>query len=67
MKLFPHLGEHKKVMHHAALLKYFVELGVVITKVHSLWSFKQEAWMRPCVNDIASRRAAEKDEVKKEC
>ena len=67
VKLFPYLGEHKKVMHHAAFLKFLVRLGVVITEVHSLWSFKQTPWMRPYVQDIANRRAVEKDDVKKEC
>jgi len=45
-KLVPFLGEHRKVMHHIALLKYYVEeMGVVITEVHRVWSFRQSSWM----------------------
>ena len=66
-KLVPFLGEHREVMHHIALLKYYVEeMGVVITEVHRVWSFRQSSWMGECVKKMSSDRAASTDEVTKQ-
>jgi hypothetical protein len=66
-KLVPYLGEHKKVLYHAALLKFWVEQGVVITKVYNVWSFTQTKWMSNYILGMARKRALSKDPVEREC
>ncbi len=61
----PYLGEHKEVMHHIALLKCLEGLGIRIKEVHNAWSFKQEAWMAEYIEELSTKRAKEKDPVKK--
>jgi hypothetical protein len=45
-KLFPFLGAHQRVTHHVALLKFWVKLGVKVTAVRRIWSFKQTCWLK---------------------
>ncbi len=66
-KLVPYLGEHKKVLYHAGLLKFWVEQGCVITKVYNVWSFTQSKWMAEYILGMARRRAVSKDPVEREC
>jgi hypothetical protein len=65
-KLFPYLGEHRMILHQIDLLQYYVELGVVVTDLHRVWSFEQRPWMASHVRTLTSERAASKDPVVKE-
>jgi hypothetical protein len=65
-KLFPYLGEHRKVLHQIDLLQYYVELGVVVTDLHRVWSFEQSPWMASHVQTLTTERAASKDPVVKQ-
>ena len=66
-KLVPFLGEHKKVLYHAGLLKFWVEMGCVITKVYNVWSYKQSNWMAKYIIAMARKRALSTDPIEKEC
>jgi hypothetical protein len=66
-KLFPFLGPQRKVLYHIAHLKFWVEMGVEIFEVQSLWSFRQSAWMKGYISGMAAKRAASSDAVEKEC
>ncbi len=66
VKLIPHLSEHTKELYHAGLLKFWVEMGVVITKVHRVWTYRQDTWMAEYILGMACKRAASNDPVEKE-
>ncbi len=67
VKLFPFLGVHSKVLHHAALLKFWLSMGVELFEVHSLWSCRQCRWMKNYITGMAAKRAASDDPVVKDC
>ena len=64
-KLFPYLGRHQKVLHHIALLKLWLELGVELEELHYIVEVEQECWMSEYILDIGRKRAASSDEVTK--
>jgi len=64
-RLFPSLGVHRAVLHHIALLKFWVSMGVELFEVHSLWSFRQAPWMANFIRASAARRAASNDPAEK--
>ena len=45
-KLIPNLKPKKEYVCHINNLKQYVELGVVVTKIHKALKFKEEAWMK---------------------
>jgi hypothetical protein len=67
VKLFPSLGVQHKVLHHAALLKFWLGMGIEIFDVHRVWRFRQTPWMRNYIIGMAAKRAASKDAVEKDC
>ena len=67
VKLFPLLGVHSKVLHHASLLKFWLSMGAELFEVHSLWGFRQATWMKSYITGMASKRAASKDPIVKDC
>jgi len=66
-KLIPFLGKHTKVLYHAALLKFWVDMGCVITKVYNVWSYEQCTWMANYILGMARKRALSTDPVEREC
>ena len=64
--MVPYLGKHEKVMHHIALLKLWERLGVKITEIHSLWTFKQTPWMSEFMRQGAARRASSEHEPERD-
>jgi hypothetical protein len=65
-KLIPDLGVHRKVLYHIGLLKFWVEMGVEIFEVHSMWSWRQSTWMMDYIIGMARQRATTKDPVLRE-
>ncbi len=64
-KLVPFLGDQRKVLYHAGLLKFWVDKGVVITKVHNIWSFAQWPWMMEYIMGAVSTDPIEREILKK--
>ena len=64
-KLYPYLGRQHKVLHHIALLKLWLELGIELEDVHYLVEVPQECWMKEYILEIGRKRAASGDEVMK--
>ena len=53
----PHLGPHKSEGLHLELLKVYLELGVVVKKVHRIWSFTQSDFCGEWIRRLATARA----------
>lgn len=60
-KLAPNMLPKKKYVVHLRNLQYYLSLGVVLTKVHRIISFYQEAWIEPYIqqNTILRQQAAD--------
>ena len=65
-KLIPHLMDHKNYCIHYRNLKYLVELGIEITKVHNIVSFKQKDWMKSYIDFNTDKRKQAKNDFEKD-
>ena len=65
VKLYPYLGEQKEFIAHLPLLVRYHREGVVFSKVHRIWQYKQACYLKPILQDLAARRAAAKSESMK--
>ncbi len=66
VKLFPFLGEIRECLHTIDMLQYLMELGVVVTDVHSIWTFQQTPWLRNYIKSLAQSRAQTDNGVEKQ-
>lgn len=64
-KLTPHFNEHKNYIVHAANLKYYLEMGLVLKKVHRVVYYEQSAWLKPWIEFNTARRAKAKSDFEK--
>ena len=55
-KLILTLYDKKNYVIHYRLLQLYVELGVQITKIHRILSYKQERWMEPYISSNTESR-----------
>jgi len=65
-KLVPHLNKHEKYSVHYRNLKFLNELGVKITKLHRVISFRQENWLKPYIDFNTEQRKQAKNEFEKD-
>ena len=65
-KLVPHLFDHKNYVLHYRNLKFIKELGVEITKVHRVLSFKQKAWLKEYIDFNTEKRKGARNEFEKD-
>jgi len=54
-KLVPNLLDKIKYVVHSSNLKYYVEQGLVVTKIHRILSFTQRAWLKPYIDHVSAR------------
>jgi hypothetical protein len=62
--LLTHLDKKNYVIHYR-LLKYYIELGVVVTGIHRAVSFKQSAFFKSYIDHNTGKRAQTQDEIAK--
>ena len=55
-KLAPTLENKEKYICHSSNLKFYIEQGLVLTKIHKVLSFTQSAWLAPYINFNTERR-----------
>ena len=61
-KLVPNLMSKTKYVIHFANLKLYLRLGMQLTKVHRIISFRQSAWMKPFIDfNTRMRQGANND------
>ena len=65
-KLIPHLDDHLNYCIHYRNLKYLVDLGVKITKVHNIVSFKQKTWLKEYIDFNTNKRKEAKNDFEKD-
>ena len=64
-KLILTLYDKKNYVIHYRLLQLYVELGVQITKIHRILSYKQERWMEPYILSNTESRKKSKSSFEK--
>jgi len=65
-KLISSLFAQKRYRLHYRLLMHYMTLGVVVTKVHRVVKFRQEAFVRPYIEYNLQQRKISQSELKKE-
>lgn len=58
-KLVPHFYERERYVVHYVALKYYLEKGMKITKVHRVLSFNQSPWLKEYIEKNTKRRQQE--------
>ena len=65
-KLTPNLNNKSNYVLHYRNLKFYIQQGLVITKIHRVLTFKQSAWLAPYIDYNTKCRAASKSKFGKE-
>ena len=65
-KLVPHLGPRKNYIVHSANLKFYLEHGMILEKVHRVLKFEQTAWMKPWIEFNTAKRTCAKNDFEKD-
>lgn len=55
-KLAPNLLDKKKYVVHYRNLQYYLQKGLILTKIHRVIAFKQERWMKPYIDFNTNKR-----------
>ena len=58
MKLLGTLTDKTKYLVHSRMLKFYIEQGIVVTKVHRVAEFQQRQWLKPYIDGNTRKRAA---------
>ncbi len=66
VKLVPNLMNKRNYIVHYRLLKYYLEKGMKLRKVHRVLRFSQSCWLKSYIIDNSKRRAQAKSAFEKE-
>ena len=66
VKLVPNLNNKPKYCLHYLLLKFYLEHGLILSKIHRVISFKQSRWLAPYIDLNSQRRSIAKNEFDKD-
>ena len=55
-KLVPNLMNKTNYVLHSRNLKYYIKLGLKLTKVHRVMEFKQKRWLKPYIDFNTAKR-----------
>ena len=65
-KLIPNLRDKKKYVVHYRNLKQYLELGLILKKIHRILEFEQSPWMKPYIDLNTEKRKKAQDEFSKD-
>lgn len=65
-KLIPNLNNKKEYVVHYRNLKFYINHGLILTKIHSVMSFKQSLWMKKFIDTNTNERKASKTDFEKD-
>ncbi len=64
-KLIPHLGDRQHYVLHSSALRFYMENGMELIRVHRVIQFLQEPWMKPYVDLCSALRAKSTNDFEK--
>ena len=64
-KLVPTLENKEKYICHSSNLRFYLEQGLILTKIHRILSFTQSAWLKPYIDFNTSKRSMAKNAFEK--
>ena len=56
-----------KYMIHYRMFKFYLNQGMKVTKIHTIYRFKQSAWSAKYIDHSTQKRTKEKQTSKKTC
>ena len=65
-KLILDLNNKKEYIVHYDILKYYISLGIKVTKIHSVISFNHKAWLKDYIDFNTSMRAKATNDFEKD-
>ena len=65
-KLIPNLRDKKKYVVHYRNLKQYLQLGLILKKIHRILEFEQSPWMKPYIDLNTEKRKKAQDEFSKD-
>jgi hypothetical protein len=65
-KLIPNLRSKQKYVVHSRNLQFYLQQGLVLTKVHRVLQFRQLAWMKPYIDFCTALRTLAKNDFEKD-
>ena len=65
-KLVPNFYDKIQYVCHIKNLKYYIQKGLVIKKIHRILQFKQSKWMKPYIDFNTTCRAKSKNDFEKD-
>ena len=65
-KLIPNLRDKKKYVVHYRNLKQYLQLGLILKKIHRILEFEQSPWMKPYIDLNTEERKIAQDEFGKD-
>ena len=65
-KLIPNLRDKKKYVMHYRNLKQYLQLGLILKKIHRILEFEQSPWMKPYIDLNTEKRKKAQDEFSKD-
>ena len=65
-KLILDLYDKKEYIVHYDILKYYISLGIKVTKIHSIISFNHKAWLKPYIDFNTEMRTKADNDFEKD-
>ena len=65
-KLVPNLLDKKNYTLHYRNLKYYLKMGLKLTKIHKILEFQQSRWLKPYIDFNTSKRQVAKSSFEKD-